>query len=506
MRRPSVRPTGGIWRTIEIMNADASTYMASVGIPQVDFWSPIVKHCGPLPYSTCDIVFGSTPGHPANASSNPHYTAEGYELLVNALVPAIKAALKETSFTSSNVPQKSDDQSNEGNDPSSTPIGSSAAVPTPEQVEYQDLEVGALIHFNLQTLCTFAEGHSGTKCQKFGYLPTEEDIRAWNPSNLNTDQWLEAVVSFGGRYAVLVVDHFSGFTLWPTKLGNYSIAMTAWRDGRGDVLADFIQSCKKYNVKPGVFYSVHMNWHKHVSNYAVNTKHGAGSQADYNLYANGQITELLTNYGDLLGLWLDAGARNDLNPELGPTVRRLQPTALCHNCLGFTQDPHDSSRGYGLRWAGNENGAVREPSWGATNSPGQNQSAPGGSKENFSGDPLGAYYCPAEGDTVLRQHYWFWVNGTANKTKDTESLLNSYFSTVGNAGNLILDIGPDSTGAIPSSDVAAYYKFGNAVKCVFQHPLGNATNTSFRECSTNGTLSYCWGGPADHPGEESTPA
>ena len=271
----------------------------------------------------------------------------------------------------------------------------------------------------------------------------------------------------------------------------------------GDVLADFIKSCKKYNVKPAVFYSVHMNWHKHVSNYAANTKHGAGSQADYNLYANGQITELLTGYGDLLGLWLDAGARNDLNPELGPTVRRLQPTALCHNCLGFTQDPHDSSRGYGLRWAGNENGAVREPSWGATNMLGQNQTR-GGGKENFSGDPLGTFYCPAEGDTVLRQHYWFWVNGTASKTKDTKSLLNSYFGTVGNAGNLILDIGPNSSGAIPSSDVAAYRKFGNAVKCVFQNPLGNATNISFRECTTNGTLSYCWGWLADSPGAQST--
>ena len=113
--------------------------------------------------------------------------------------------------------------------------------------------------------------------------------------------------------------------------------MTAWRGGKGDVLADFVKSCKKYNVRPGVFYSVHMNWHKLVSNYAVNSKHGAASQADYNLYANGQITELLSGYGDLLGLWLDAGARNDLNPELGPLVRRLQPTALCHNCLGFTQ-------------------------------------------------------------------------------------------------------------------------------------------------------------------------
>ena len=91
-------PQDGIWRTLEIMNANASTYMASVGVPQVDLWSPIVKHCGPLPYSTCDIVFGSTSGQPANASSNPHYTAAGYDLLVEQLVPAIKAALKEPTF------------------------------------------------------------------------------------------------------------------------------------------------------------------------------------------------------------------------------------------------------------------------------------------------------------------------------------------------------------------------------------------------------------------------
>ena len=136
---------GGIWRTIEVMNSNASTYMTSVGVPQVDLWSPIVKHCGPLPYSTCDIVFGSTPGHPANASSNPHYTTAGYEILVKQLVPAITAALSPPST----VAHKSDDQS--------------AAVPTLEQIQYQDLEVGALIHFNLQTLCTLTEGHSGTR-------------------------------------------------------------------------------------------------------------------------------------------------------------------------------------------------------------------------------------------------------------------------------------------------------------------------------------------------------
>eukprot|EP01052_Picozoa_sp_SAG31_P048162 SAG31_NODE_9953_length_1206_cov_1.212285_2_plen_139_part_01 len=126
-------------------------------------------------FARCNEVFGSTPGHPANASSNPHYTTAGYEILVKQLVPAIKAAL--SPISPSTAAHKSDDQSGQSSTPS---IGSSAAVPTVEQIQYQDLEVGALIHFNLQTLCTFTEGHSGTRCQKYGYLPVEADIRAWN--------------------------------------------------------------------------------------------------------------------------------------------------------------------------------------------------------------------------------------------------------------------------------------------------------------------------------------
>jgi len=86
---------GGVWRTLELMNANASAYMASVGIPEVDLWTPIVKHCGPLPYAYCDICSGSTPGHPVAANFTPHYTAAGYALLVQALVPAIKHALSQ---------------------------------------------------------------------------------------------------------------------------------------------------------------------------------------------------------------------------------------------------------------------------------------------------------------------------------------------------------------------------------------------------------------------------
>jgi hypothetical protein len=86
---------GNIWPTLEQMNANASQYMRSVGVPIVDFWTPIVQHCGPkLPYVTCDICSGSTPGHPVKAASTPHFTRAGYQLLVDALIPAMKSVLK----------------------------------------------------------------------------------------------------------------------------------------------------------------------------------------------------------------------------------------------------------------------------------------------------------------------------------------------------------------------------------------------------------------------------
>ena len=92
-----------VWRTVEVMNRNASAYMASVGVPTVDLFAPIVRHCAPsgkLPYASCDICSGSTPGHPVAANSTPHYTTAGYELLVDALVPAIKAALSKPALKS----------------------------------------------------------------------------------------------------------------------------------------------------------------------------------------------------------------------------------------------------------------------------------------------------------------------------------------------------------------------------------------------------------------------
>ena len=88
---------GGVYKILEQMNGNATEFMGTVDVPTVDLYTPIVNHCtngtGVLPYSLCDICMGSVPGHPVNCCTTPHYTEAGYQLLVDALVPAIKSAI-----------------------------------------------------------------------------------------------------------------------------------------------------------------------------------------------------------------------------------------------------------------------------------------------------------------------------------------------------------------------------------------------------------------------------
>ena len=82
----------------------------------------------------------------------------------------------------------------------------------------------------------------------------------FNPCELSTDQWVKAAKSFGAKYIIFTIDHFSGFLMWPSKTDyKYSVKYTKWREGKGDVLLDFIKSSKKYGLEHGVFYSVHNN-------------------------------------------------------------------------------------------------------------------------------------------------------------------------------------------------------------------------------------------------------
>ena len=341
-------------------------------------------------------------------------------------------------------------------------VAAGLAVPSPEQTAWQDMEVGAMITFNLQTLCLEKgdPGASTQRCQKLGYVPTLEATAAWNPSALDTDQWVQSAADFGAKYIVLVVDHMTGFTLWDTSVHNFSIAHTQWRGGGGDILTDFVASCKKYGLKPGVFYSTHYNWYLGVNNYKVGWPPLGGktyTQAEYDSMASAQLKELFTNYGPLLEVWFDGGINPALTPKAAATVTQHAPRAICHSCNGFNRD-------VGVRWMGNEEARMPIPSWAASNG-------------TVQGDPHGPMFIPPSSDSVLREHYWFWYKDSEHTMKTTARLVQDYLNTVGHAANLILNMAPDTTGAVPAVDVARYKTIPTALDCLFAKEVYAANNT-----------------------------
>ena len=111
----------------------------------------------------------------------------------------------------------------------------------------------------------------------------------------------------GAKYAVLVAKHCSGFSLWPTDAHDYSIKQSPWKNGEGDIVADFIASCKKYNIKPGIYASTTANGYLYVDNPGVVQEGGPVTQEEYNQIVTQQLTELWSNYGELFEIWFDGG-------------------------------------------------------------------------------------------------------------------------------------------------------------------------------------------------------
>ena len=155
------------------------------------------------------------------------------------------------------------------------------AKPSPEQLAWQDLEVSSMLGWNLQTICrpksqggvTTQRCQASSKTEGALFVPTREEVADWDPSAIDTDEWVRVSASFGAKYIVMVADHMTGFTWWcpfffffvrhdrgpgfsgvlwimmgidrDTKYHNYSIAHTKYKGGGADVVKELIASCKK---------------------------------------------------------------------------------------------------------------------------------------------------------------------------------------------------------------------------------------------------------------------
>jgi alpha-L-fucosidase len=342
-----------------------------------------------------------------------------------------------------------------------------AVIPNDIQLAWADAEIGVLIHLDMQV---FRPEYNS---RKWG---THPDADIFNPTELNTDQWLETAQKLGATYAVLVAKHGSGFSLWPTEAHDYSVKASSWRNGKGDIVADFIASCKKYNIRPGIYANTNHNAYLYVANSGVVQPGSPVTQEEYNRIVEKQLTELWSNYGELFEIWFDGGVRVKENggADVLALVQKLQPKAIAF------QGPYGHPNL--IRWVGNEEGVAPYPCWATADS---TTNADGTIViDGLNGDPFAPYWCPGESDFTLRwnrsfQGGWFWTAGQDSMMFTVDELMTKYITSVGRNTNMLLGVVIDNRGLIPDADVKQIELFGNEIRRQY--------GTPFRQTSGTGT-------------------
>lgn len=317
-----------------------------------------------------------------------------------------------------------------------------------------------MITFNMQTLGLLPVGHHRVA----------PPALAFNPDRLDTDAWVQAARSFGAKYAVLTASHRSGFALWPTKSHNYSVAFSG-QAGR-DILGEFVASCRKFGISPGVFWTQRFNYYLGVPNNGIVDPAKAVqpvSQDAYDQMMNVQLAELAT-YG-FTEFWINGAIEGTSVDALTKQLALSFPNATCHSCAGV---PTDSQ----IRWVGTgEAGFAAQPSWSAVDNVNGTPSDGAG----HHGDPHGKMYAPPSCDAVLREHCWFGGDAYPPgrcKLSNTSNLVRKYLTSVGRNCNLILNIAPDTHGMVGAEELAAYRAMGKAVSCLFSNPVASTTALS----------------------------
>jgi len=340
-------------------------------------------------------------------------------------------------------------------------------VPLPRQVVWQDCEVGAVFHFDMPL---FAEGGR----TNHNAIHQTWDPMIYDPAKLDTDQWVEAAKAMGARYAIFTATHFNGFMQWQSDLYPYGVKQASWRGGKGDVVGDFVESCRKADLKPGIYMSCFRNaWWK-VDRYRVNYGKGGDGQAKFAKTCEKMFEELCTRYGPLVQIWFDAGniAPADGGPDLLPIADQHQPDMV------FYHSPQRREH----RWIGNEAGYAGYPCWATMPDLETAERLHKGRGKDWRkmlahGDPDGKLWSPGMVDTVLRNHHWFWYANTEHKIEPLDRLVRFYYQSVGRNCNLILGLTPDPSGLLPEPDFKRCAEFGAEIRRRFARPVAETNGT-----------------------------
>jgi alpha-L-fucosidase len=331
-------------------------------------------------------------------------------------------------------------------------------IPSAKQLAWSELEYYGFIHFNMNTFTNVEWGEG------------KESPTSFNPSALDCNQWARIAKKAGMKGLILTAKHHDGFALYPSKYTTHSVAKSPWKNGKGDVVKDLSEACKKYGLKLGIYLSP---WDRF---------HPAYGTDDYNqVYAKMQ-EELLTNYGPIFEFWYD-GANGE-----GPNGKKqVYDWNLFHSMVNKYQPSavQFSDAGPDIRWVGNERGYAYDTMW----SPILRDKIYPGTPEfdNYrNGQENGTHWVSPEVDVSIRPG-WYYHPDQDDKVKTPDSLLKIYAASVGRNSNLLLNIPVDTRGLIHENDSASLLGFAairskslvNLLKRDAKDPLFDGNNTTF---------------------------
>lgn len=339
-------------------------------------------------------------------------------------------------------------------------------VPTEEQVGWHEAELGVVFHYDLHVFDQVRYSQAANR------IAPVNDYNIFCPDRLDTDQWIRSAKQAGAKFAVLTATHETGFALYQSDVNPYCMKALKWKDGKGDVVRDFVNSCRKYGIKPGIYVGIRWNSLYGIHNFKAEGEgeFARNRQLWYKRMCERMVEELCTRYGELFLIWFDGGADDPAGdgPDVLPIVSRSQP-----HCLFY----HNVQRA-DFRWGGSESGTVEYPCWSSFPQPFSHHKQSDTERQHLQllkhGDPKGAYWVPAMADTPLRgangRHEWFWEPGDEKAVYELESLVDKYNKSVGRNATLIVGLTPDPQGLLPQGDSIRLKEFGEAVQKLYGHP------------------------------------
>lgn len=316
-----------------------------------------------------------------------------------------------------------------------TIIGQSATKyqPTAENLrtrqEFADSRLGIFIHWGIYS--TFAQGEWYMQNVPIDRQEYAKAADAFYPHRFDAKRWVSAIKVAGARYVCFTTRHHDGFSMWDTHQSDFNIMHTPYGQ---DILRQLADECHRQGIKLHLYYS-HIDWTR--DDYPTGrTGKGTGKdprKADWDAYykfMNAQLTELLTQYGEVGAIWFDGHWDHDHDSipfdwqleEQYALIHRLQPACLVGNNHHLSPKPGEDIQIF-------------------------ERDVPGENKAGLSGQEIGRL--PLETCETMNGMWGYKV--ADQNYKSTKQLIHLLVRTAAKGANLLLNVGPQPNGELPEA-------------------------------------------------------